>query len=163
MARKAPQTDSPKRCHSIDTHFSYFFCCLPCYCEVAGSASVDSFNTPDNLVDLTVCLFVRMCLVGVKAKHALPTPTAKANGWSGPKTTRLSSRTAHSCGSSGSGFPNTRGAPGARGRGRSEVRGTQGKFPAGSQRGLYKFYGRHPRPAPRPSHGPTVNFLSLHI
>ncbi|GBP59120.1 hypothetical protein EVAR_44360_1 [Eumeta japonica] len=36
--------------------------------EVVGSASIGSFNTPDSLVDLTVCLFVRMCPIGMKGR-----------------------------------------------------------------------------------------------
>ncbi|GBP58034.1 hypothetical protein EVAR_39750_1 [Eumeta japonica] len=37
--------------------------------EVAGNAFVDSFNTPHTLVDVIICMFLKMCLIGMKRTH----------------------------------------------------------------------------------------------
>ncbi|GBP25885.1 hypothetical protein EVAR_81768_1 [Eumeta japonica] len=37
-------------------------------CEMVESTSLGSFNTSDTLVDVTVCMFVKMCLIGMKWK-----------------------------------------------------------------------------------------------
>ncbi|GBP55826.1 hypothetical protein EVAR_38423_1 [Eumeta japonica] len=34
--------------------------------EVVGSASIDNFNTPDTLVNGTVCIFLKMCLISMQ-------------------------------------------------------------------------------------------------